>query len=155
VTWLSQDVELLRVCRVKKPIDILGHFAWSRAGALEWAGSYPANTDRNIRSEVRLAALRLRSDPLPTDRDPYVLLREETVFDLRSVFTPEATPALIRDLAVRLVRRDERVRARLLLSRLGEIDPALADSLERALGRRAHRVPAAPVSGEAPAAAGP
>jgi spermidine synthase len=133
--------ELLHACRIERPIDILGHFVWSRTGALAWAGDSPPNTDRNVLSEVRLAALRLRSDPLPTDRDPYVLIRERSAFDLASVFHPDVAPGVVRDLAVRLVRRGERVRARRLMPRLAELDPALADSLERALGSRAQPVP--------------
>jgi spermidine synthase len=134
--------DLLGACRVERPIDILGHFAWSRAGAMEWAGAHPPNTDRNILSEVRLAALRLRSEPLPTARDPYVLIRETSAFDLASVFGPDA-PGLVRELAVRSVQQGDRLRARRLLPSLAELDPALADSLERSLARRGRPVPPA------------
>jgi spermidine synthase len=59
--------------------DLLWYFALSRDEMLAAAGDAPANTDRNIISEVRLS--RLVSQP-QGDQDPYAFLRRSFGLDL-------------------------------------------------------------------------
>ncbi len=66
--------------------ELLWYFAMSRRDALAAAGDTVPNTDTNLLSEVRLAAL--RSNPVG-ENDPYALLKQNTKLDLVPFLDPD------------------------------------------------------------------
>jgi len=110
--------------------DVLARFAWSRGGALRFANGAPRNTDRNLLSEVRLAALR----PGPAGTvDPASLLDRRDAFDLAALLPPAECGDALAAIGNRLADRGDVTAARRAADRLRTVDAARAALLEERL----------------------
>ena len=89
---------LLRPYAMRGPLDLLDLFGFSRERALELAGAATPNTDTNLISEVRLAAL--RSAP-SAQEDPVAFVARSRGLDLGPYLPPEQALDAIRELESR------------------------------------------------------
>ena len=117
--------------------DVIRWFGWSRREAVRLSAGSPLNTDRSVRSETRLASLTSgRTDP---GEDPYELLRETITYDVLPFLEEDSAARILTELGNRLVRDDDRLRARILVERLTAIDPRAGDELDQRLRPRGSR----------------
>ncbi len=117
--------------RIRQPQDLLWYFSLSRREALEGAGDMRPNTDTNILSEIRLAAL--HHDPTD-DEDPYAFLFKHFTLDLRPYLKPDQAAKQIYRVGALFLRRRAPERAKMAVERLKELDtPRLARWLEKRL----------------------
>jgi predicted membrane-bound spermidine synthase len=127
----------LSACGIRDRVDLLRRFAWSRREAVALSAGSRRNTDRNVLSEVRLAALNLRRDAAPpAAEDPYAFLRDHASFDLEPLVEAGAAPRVLTEVAERLIELDERRDARSALERLAHFDVEQAAVLEERLVAR-------------------
>jgi spermidine synthase len=93
---LSEHAELDRFFELHELAtagDLLWYFYGSRDAALALAGSAPRNTDMNLLTEVRLAALGREQDP----EGPWPLLLQNARFDVQPYLDPEDALRTLQD----------------------------------------------------------
>lgn len=112
---------------LKTPRDLFWYFALSREEALTAAAGMTPNTDTNILSEVRLAALDGNG---VGDEDPYAFLRKNSQLDLIPYLKPKQAAQQLYDLGLYLLSYDDFDRARKAAKQLMTINPQLARALD-------------------------
>ncbi len=106
----------------------LWNFSLSRREALEAAGDIAPNTDTRILSEVRLAAL--TADP-KGEHSPYELLARHADLDLLPYLDEASAARSLYELGLFFAKYRSKENARIILDRLGKLDPVLADQFAR------------------------
>lgn len=106
--------------------ELLWYFAMSRRGALAAAGDAVPNKDTNLRSEVRLAAL--RSNPTGAD-DPYGLLKKNSTLDILPFLDPDIAADWLFVQAEYYLGSKSYSRADMAATQLTTLDPVLGHAV--------------------------
>ena len=123
--------ELLRRHEIHAPRDLMWYFALSRREALHAAGDSIANTDTNIFSEVRLAAL---VHDVPTgDENPYTFLLDHFHLDVYPYFSARLAPQRICEFGRYVLARGNADMAAKAAHRLQALDPRCARAIENGI----------------------